>query len=114
MKYTITINQARVVEAGYGDGKTDLADWAIIDYIQAWQSDPKAVKRGSWALINCQHLADNMPLLGINSRQAVGRRIQKLADLGLLDIEHGVGGRVFACLSAACHGAINERWRDGE
>jgi len=114
MKYTITINQARVVEAGYGDGKTDLADWAIIDYVQAWQSDPKAVKRGSWALINCQHLADNMPLLGINSRQAVGRRIQKLAELGLLDIEHGVGGRVFACLSAACHEAINERWRDGE
>ena len=63
MKYTITINQAGIVDSGYAD-KTDITDWAIIEYICAWQRNTKAIKRGEFVWINYRHLAENMPLLG--------------------------------------------------
>ena len=108
MKYTITINQAGIADAGYA-GKTDITDWAIVEYIFSWHGSPKAIKREDFVWINYRHLTENMPLLGLNSKQAVSKRILKLAKLALLEVHHEPDGRAFVRLSAACHAVINFR-----
>lgn len=113
MKYTITINQAGIADAGYA-GKTDITDWAIVEYIFSWHGSPKAIKREDFVWINYLHLAENMPLLGLNSKQAVSKRILKLAKLALLEVHHETDGRVFVRLSAACHAVINFREKKPE
>ena len=106
MKYTITINQAGIADAGFAD-KTDLIDWAIIEYIMAWQAHPKASRMGDRVWINYRHLIDEMPLLGLNSKQAVSKRVQKLHQLDLISIDHDSDGRLFAALTMDAHNAIN-------
>jgi len=86
MKYTILINQQAVVAAGLHI-KTDLVDWAILDYICAWQLSPNAVRRSGKVWINYAHIIREMPLLGLNNKQAVSKRILKIKELGLINVE---------------------------
>jgi hypothetical protein len=86
MKYTILINQQAIVTAGLHE-KTDLVDWAILDYIHSWQSNPKVVKKEDRVWINYQHLIKQMPLLGINDKSCISRRITKLSGLSLIDTQ---------------------------
>lgn len=108
MKYTITINQAGIADAGLA-GKTDLIDWAILEYILAWQNHPKAARIGDKVWINYKHLISEMPLIGLNNKAAVSRRLSKLAELKLISIEHDADKRVFTCLTITAHEAINFR-----
>ena len=107
MKYTILINQAGIADAGYADGRTDLTDWAIIEYIHAWQANPKATVRDGLVWVNYKHLIAEMPLLGLNTKQAVSNRIAKLRELGLIQIDHDSDKRTYAGLTGAVHGIIN-------
>jgi hypothetical protein len=94
MKYTILINQAHVFNAGLHTS-TDLIDWAILDYIKAWQVNPKAARLDDHVWINYNHLIKEMPLLGLNSKGAVSNRIAKLRDLNLIGSVQDDFGRLF-------------------
>ena len=109
MKYGVYINQAGVADAGFADGRTDLVDWAIIEYIRDWQLSPKATKLGDLVWINYKHLISQMPLLGLNNKQAVSKRVVKLSGLGLIHTDHDGHGRVFCKLSELCLSIISFR-----
>ena len=109
MKYGVYINQAGVADAGFADGRTDLVDWAIIEYIRDWQLSPKATKLGDLVWINYKHLISQMPLLGLNNKQAVSKRVVKLSGLGLIHTDHDGHGRVFCRLSERCLSIITFR-----
>lgn len=109
MKYSININQAGIADAGFADGKTDLIDWAIIDYINTFATNPAAVTQNGRVWINYRHLLDQMPLLGLRTKSALSGRISKLQDLGLLSVDYDADKRLFAKLTARCHDAINFR-----
>ena len=109
MKYGVYINQAGVADAGFADGRTDLVDWAIVEYIRDWQLSPKATKLGDLVWINYKHLIGEMPLLGLNNKQAVSKRVVKLSGLGLIHTDHDGHGRVFCRLSERCLSIITFR-----
>ena len=109
MKYSVNINQAGVADAGFADGKTDLIDWAIIDYINTFATNPAAVTQNGRVWINYRHLLDQMPLLGLRTKSALSGRISKLQDLGLLSVDYDADKRLFAKLTARCHDTINFR-----
>jgi hypothetical protein len=94
MKYTILINQAQVFNADLHT-KTDLIDWATLDYINAWQNNSKASRLQDYVWINYKHLIKEMPLLGLNSKSAVSNRITKLRDLNLIESIQDDFGRLF-------------------
>lgn len=88
MKYTITINQVGIAKAGLAD-KTDIVDWAIIDYLKDWffSEKKKTIMNQEdgekYVWVNYSHLLDNMPILKFN-KDTLSRRIKKLKKLGLL------------------------------
>lgn len=97
MKYSIVINQVGIVNAGLHT-KTDIIDWALIDYIKDWHFSKNAKKiiseNEELTWINVPHLLQSMPLLSerdantnrLNkaSQDTVTRRFKKLAELGLI------------------------------
>lgn len=87
MKYTITINQSAVFTNGLIN-KTDLVDWAIIDYLKDFALYKKAkkirYKGGEYIWLNYQHLINSLPLLQIKGTWTVSRRVSKLRKLGLI------------------------------
>ena len=85
MKWQISINQVGAYEHGFL-GKTDLIDWAIIDYIQSWQSNPSAKRVGEKVWINYKQLISEMPFLGLNTKSSVSNRVKKLSELKLLNL----------------------------
>lgn len=104
MKYSININQAGIADAGFAD-KTDLVDWALIDYIYAWQNNPAATRVGSLVWISYKHLISEMPLLGLKTKQAVSARMSKLKALSLIAVEYDSDKRLYAGLTGAAHSA---------
>ncbi len=71
MKINISINQQGIASLGLA-GKTDLIDWAILDYIKDWyflrearriEISEEDGRRISYVWINYSHLLTNMPLL---------------------------------------------------
>ena len=108
MKYSIIINQAGVVDAGLG-GKTDLIDWAIIDYIMGWQTVPSAARINNHVWVNLKHLGSEMPMIGINTKSELSRRITKLSDLGLITKLQDDFGRLYVAITSSCHGITSFR-----
>jgi hypothetical protein len=90
MKYSININQAGIVEHGLHT-KTDLVDWAIIDYLMQWYFTERkktvydAEKETQFVWINYNHLIQEMPLIKIRTKSHISERIKKLRDLGLIE-----------------------------
>lgn len=89
MKYSITINQVGIANSGLAE-KTDLADWAIIDYLKDWffAETKKTIlnhedgKQYTW--LNYNHLIQNMPLLPFKNKDGLSKRIKKLKSLNLI------------------------------
>lgn len=104
MKYSININQAGIADAGFAD-KTDLVDWALIDYIFAWQNNPAATRIGPLVWISYRHLISEMPLLGLKTKQSVSARMSKLKALSLIAVEYDGDKRLYAGLTGAAHSA---------
>ena len=96
MKYTILINQAAVAEAGLHK-TTDLVDWAILEYIHSWQTNPEATRINGYVSLNYKRLIQEMPLLGLRTKQSVSGRIGKLRSLNLLESirQEGAGGSLY-------------------
>lgn len=82
MKYNININQLAAVELG----DIDLIDVCIIDWLrdmcisQSTRIANKRVKGHTW--ISYQHAIDDMPLLGLNSREAFRKRLMAIIQKG--------------------------------
>ena len=92
MKYTIVIEQYMTCKAFPDENhRPDLVDLAILDYIQAaYASLSQKMKRVEidgkiFVWVNYQHLINEMPLLGINSKRAIVNRIKRLRDFGLIE-----------------------------
>ena len=87
MKYTITINQSAILINGMIN-KTDLVDWAIIDYLKDFAIYKKAKKtiyqNDEYIWLNYNHLIMSMPLLKFKSKAALSKRINKLRQLELI------------------------------
>jgi len=89
MKYYILINQVGIVEAGLHT-KTDMVDWAIIDYLQQWYfSERKKTifntnDNNHYVWVNYNHLIQEMPMLGIKDKHAISHRLKKLKNLNLI------------------------------
>jgi hypothetical protein len=105
MKYTILINQKRIAENGL-IGSTDLVDWAIIDYISRFHLAPDAVRFDDHVWINIKTLMNEMPLLGLSSKQAVSRRLKKLRDLNLISTRYGADHRMYAKITSKCYRCV--------
>ena len=84
MKYHILINQAGIVNSGLHT-KTDVIDWSLLDYIFSWQQSPNAARIDDKVWINYKHLIAEMPLLGLNEKSGVSKRIKKVRELDLLE-----------------------------
>jgi DNA-binding MarR family transcriptional regulator len=87
MKKFIVINQYQIVRSGLHK-RTDLIDWAIIDYIASWEKSKKKktviYKDKIYTWLNYQHLIKSLPLLGIKTKSAITKRLKKLKKLGLI------------------------------
>ena len=91
MKYTIMINQVGIVKAGLHT-KTDMIDWAILDYLKDWYFSGYARKLSitedskhiDYVWVNYSHLLQNMPIIGIKNKDALTKRFKKLRKLGLI------------------------------
>ena len=99
MKYTITIYQPSIIDAGFGGGITDIVDWAIIDYIGECYVSTKSIKRNLNVLVDYRHFVAQMPIVGLKRKSEFYRRIKKLTDLGLLESESDDNGNVYASMS---------------
>jgi len=85
MKYTILINQGNVVAHDLHH-RTDLTDWAILDYIAHLQTAlPHTTDNNGFVEINIDSLIIDMPLLKIKTSTQLQIVIQKLWELELLE-----------------------------
>lgn len=79
MKYNILINQKAVIDAGFDLDIVDLAifellkDFSLTDQCKKMSANDIVYFLFNWKLINTQ-----LPILGLNSRQAVFKRLEKL------------------------------------
>jgi hypothetical protein len=98
MKYTITINQSAVFSNGMIN-KTDLVDWAIIDYLKdfaIYRNARKIVYQGEeYIWLNYNHLINSLPLANFKTKPAVSYRINKLRDLGLIKTVKNVDNTLY-------------------
>ncbi len=103
MKYTFSINQYGIWKSGLA-GKTDLLDWALLDYIQDWFFNEKAKKldieenetKTRYVWINYNHILKSNPLLAERDdstkkvkkldKDAITERLRKLQSLGLIKL----------------------------
>jgi DNA-binding MarR family transcriptional regulator len=107
MKYYININQIALEKT-----KLDIIDAAIFDYLKDWCSvdDEKAkrltiteasgMQRYTW--INFQHLIDEMPLLKINDKGAISRRIDKIEKAGYIKKFQAPDNSLYVRLTDKC------------
>lgn len=109
MQYSIVINQIGIVEAGLHT-KTDLIDWAIINYLQHWYFGGYGKKicftnEGThidYVWVNYKHLMENMPLLHIKDKSALSERFKKLKKLGLIKTQQTKDGSLYFILTEFC------------
>ena len=111
MKYTITLNQVGIAKAGL-DQKTDLVDWAIIDYLKEWFfsgyakkvafTDPEKGTHTDYVWVNYKHLIENLPLIHIKDKNAISDRFKKLKKLGLIDTQRLKDNSLYFILMPAC------------
>jgi len=108
MKYIININQASIYDHGLAD-KTDLTDWAIIDYIKDWQANPKAERHDQMIWFNYGHAIKQMPLINIKTKGPLSKRIKKLFYLNLIDVHKEADNRLFVELTSFAIDVISFR-----
>jgi hypothetical protein len=98
MKYTITINQSAVFTNGLVN-KTDLVDWAIIDYLKDFAIYKKAKRiiyqNEEYIWLNYNHLIASLPLSKLRYKPKVTVRINKLRTLGLIKTVKNVDNTLY-------------------
>lgn len=88
MKYSILINQYAAVKHGF---KLDLIDLAIYDFIKDFSLSKKCFSintpDGVFFWISHNLIIENLPLIGIKTKQGIIKRIDNLVKTGIL-IKH--------------------------
>ena len=101
-KYTLLINQKAII-----DNKLDIdiIDASIFDFIHYFQSSPKTKKMvdngTQYFYLHWSKIVEQLPILGINTRQGVYKRLQHLINAKLIKAheENGKGtGLMWFCL----------------
>jgi len=96
MKYSILINQVGIEKAGLSD-KTDLIDWAIIDYLKDWYffkgKESMTIKHRengdcviNYKKVYYKNLLEDLPIIRIKSDSELDKKICKLEKLNLIKI----------------------------
>lgn len=107
MKYSILINQVGIVEAGLHT-KTDMIDWAIIDYLQQWYFAERKKTifntddNNHYVWVNYNHMIQEMPMLGIKDKDALTKRIKKLRELKLIKTFQTKDNTLYFILTPEC------------
>jgi len=115
MKYTFTINQVGICQAGL-QSKTDLIDWAIIDYLKDWFFAEKRKtilnqedgKQYTW--LNYNHLLESNPLLTEREgkrlkkldKHLIGIRLKRLKNLNLIKFFQTKDNTIYFSLTDFC------------
>ena len=92
MYYNISINQKAIVDFNKQNTiKIDLIDGVIIEYLQK-QSTSSFAKRNHiikdneiYFLLSYENIITQLPLLNIENKEVIGRRIKKLKDLKVIN-----------------------------
>ena len=89
MKYSIQINQKAIVELNKETGANlDLKDATIISFFKDYTHFPKVKKQiinnEVFYWISYQWIIDENPLLEIENKDVLGRRIEKICNAGIL------------------------------
>lgn len=102
MKNYISINQKNFIEiAKQKNIKIDAIDGILFDWIQNFTKSNKALKKlienKLYIWVSYAAIREDNPLCNINSNDVVGRRLNKLVDLGLLEkyLSKEDGNKVF-------------------
>jgi len=115
MKYTFTINQAGICQAGL-QSKTDLIDWAIIDYLKDWffAEKKKTILRQEdgkqYTWLNYNHLLESNPLLTERDgkrlkkldKHLIGIRLKRLKNLNLIKLFQEKDNTIYFTLTEFC------------
>ncbi|MDD3807374.1 MAG: hypothetical protein PHE86_04985 [Candidatus Marinimicrobia bacterium] len=112
MKYGIYINQVGVTDNGLVD-KTDMVDWAIIDYLYHWYfaENSKVIiqKNVRYVWVNYNHLMKEMPMLRIKDKDAISARFKKLKKLGLIETWQAKDNTLYFSITSKCSNIIGFR-----
>ena len=91
-KYTFQINQRAIIENNL---KIDLIDASIFDFIHYFQASPKTKKMVDngvqYFYLHWSKIVEQIPLLGITTRQGIYKRLQNLIDAKLLEAHQDNG-----------------------
>jgi hypothetical protein len=87
MKQVITVNQRTIVELKY---PLDLVDCAIIDflteYTHAGRPAKKLLENTVYYSVSWDEIVTNLPLIGIQTRNGIQKRLKGLCDLKILQM----------------------------
>jgi hypothetical protein len=116
IKYSIFINQLGIQNADL-IGKTDLIDWAIVDYLYYWSANNKKSKKfiyqkEIYIWVRYKTLAENLPMIRISDKNALTRRFNKLAALGLVERGHKPDNSLYVRLTELAINIYEKRGDD--
>jgi len=97
MKYTIEgLNQEYLCELGLDANDAIILRW-IIDFWHTQKMKKFIIDNQEYLWINYQSIIDNLPILKINNKIALAKRMKKICDIGLLIHKcHKIGG-TYSC-----------------
>lgn len=105
MNRVIKINQEAIEKAGLS-GKTNLIDWAIIDYLKDWYYSKKkrvmTINNEKFFWVNFNYLIKCMPLIHIKDKDAISRRFKKLRELELIKTCRAPENTMYVLLTQKC------------
>src|SRR5689334_15905890 len=105
MKYNININQLAIQQL---DLKMDLVDCSVLDYCRCFAMNDgiktKEFEGKRYYWFDYATLIENMPLLGITTKNGLWRRFKKLCDLGVMIAhpDNQTDGESYYAFGAVC------------
>ncbi|MDA8215916.1 MAG: hypothetical protein M0Z64_11675 [Nitrospiraceae bacterium] len=117
MNRIIKINQEAIERAGLSD-KTDLADWAIVDYLLDWHYAKRKrvikINNEKFIRVNFNYLMECMPLMHIKDKDAISKRFKKLRELELIKTYRAPENTLYVTLTAKCMNILISRRKSGQ
>ena len=106
MKNFITINQNNFIKIGkIKNIKIDAIDGILFDWIQNFMQSGKALKKLEdnklYIWVSYKAIREDNPMCNINTNDVIGRRLNKLVDLGLIEklLSKEDGNKTFFCIT---------------
>lgn len=106
MKNYVTFNQGNFIKIGNSKSiKVDTIDATLFDWIKTFMLSNNAMKKiidnELYIWVSYQAIREDNPLCNINTNDAVGRRLNKLVDLGIIKkyLSKEYGNKTFFCIT---------------